>query len=345
MKNVLLIAGGGTLGSYTSLELLRTGCAVDVIALEDLRSYNRNLRYIRERVSDELLLRLFQEKRYDGIVDFIHYPDIEQWKARFDLLASHTDRYVFLSSYRVYADEEHPLRESSPQLLDVFGESGLLAQDTYGIQKSYAERHILASKYKNWTIVRPLISFSHFRLDLVTLSGSHLLPRALAHKKVPLPEGARKQTAGLGWAGNVGKLIARLLFAPKACCEDFIVGNDENLTWEEIAAVYTEVMGLSFIWVDDAEYLKACTGNSYSDQIILYYDRLYNRLVDTSKAREAVGMKKDEFVGFRDALIYELSQLGADAVPRFIENEASRGINSRMDAWLETHGGVYAGAE
>ncbi len=338
MKNVLLIAGGGTLGSYTSLELLRMGHAVDVIALEPLQSYNRNLTYIRERVSDELLLRLFKEKRYDGIVDFLHYPDVEEWKPRFKLLAEHTERYIFLSSYRVYADEEHPLREGSPQLLDVFGQQGLLAHDSYGIPKSRAERHIRASAYKNWTIVRPLISFSHFRLDLVTLSGSHLLPRALAHKKVPLPQEARRLTAGVGWAGNAGKLIARLLFAPQARCEDFIVGNDENLTWEQVADIYAELMGLEFVWVGAEDYLRACTGNFYSDRIILYHDRLYDRLVDNSKVRAAAGMEREEFVGVRDALIYELSQLGPDGKQRFIDNDLSRQIGRRMDAWLEAHG-------
>ena len=33
MKTVLLIAGGGTLGTYTGLELLRLGCKVDIICL------------------------------------------------------------------------------------------------------------------------------------------------------------------------------------------------------------------------------------------------------------------------------------------------------------------------
>ena len=39
-KNVLLIAGGGTLGTYASEELLRLGHSVDVICLEDKVSDN-----------------------------------------------------------------------------------------------------------------------------------------------------------------------------------------------------------------------------------------------------------------------------------------------------------------
>lgn len=39
-KSVLLIAGGGTLGKYTAAELLRLGCFVDIICLEDYVSDN-----------------------------------------------------------------------------------------------------------------------------------------------------------------------------------------------------------------------------------------------------------------------------------------------------------------
>ena len=41
----LLIAGGGTLGTYVSEELLRLGHKVDVICLEDKVSFNDDLRF------------------------------------------------------------------------------------------------------------------------------------------------------------------------------------------------------------------------------------------------------------------------------------------------------------
>ena len=46
-KKVLLIAGGGTLGTYTAKELLRLGCYVDVLCPEDKESDNeKNISYI-----------------------------------------------------------------------------------------------------------------------------------------------------------------------------------------------------------------------------------------------------------------------------------------------------------
>ena len=338
-KRILLIAGGGTLGRYACLELLRLGAEVTVIALEETISFNKNLICIRERVSDELLKQLFEEKRYDAIIDFLHYPVMEEYKERFELLASNTDHYVFLSSYRVYADAEHPLREKSPQLLDLYGENGLLQFDDYGIMKSHAERHIRASAYKNWTIVRPLISFSHFRFDLVTLGAHQIFTRALGDKRLLLPAAARDQTAGLGWAGNTGRLIARLALNPETLQEDYIIGNDENLTWEQIAEIYTEVMGLKFFWVETEEYLRVCTPNREQDRIILSYDRLYDRVIDNEKVRRATGMRKEEFVGFRDALIYELAQLETrpDLIDRFTKSEEALRFNDRIDEWLKAH--------
>ena len=42
-KSVLLIGGGGTLGTYTAFELLKLGCRVDVICPENKISHNKRL--------------------------------------------------------------------------------------------------------------------------------------------------------------------------------------------------------------------------------------------------------------------------------------------------------------
>lgn len=334
---VLLIAGGGTLGSYTSLQLLKAGADVTVIALEDYIPLNGNLRYIREKVDDDLLCRVLTKTHFDAVVDFLHYSNPDDYKKRLPILAENCDHLLFLSSYRVYADREHPLRENSPQLLDVYGNTGLLAHDGYGISKSFEERIIRESGYKNCTILRPLISFSHFRLDLVTLPTGLIILRAAEGKNLVLPAAARDKTAAVGWAGNAGKLIARLTLNPKTADEDYIIGNDENLTWEQIADIYSDVLGIKFAWIDSEEYLRLCTDGSNAAKIILYYDRLFDREVDNTKVREATGMRREDFTGFRDGLIYEISQLSADPnrVKSMTEKEPTREYSRRLDDWFE----------
>ena len=54
---------------------------------------------------------------YDGIVDFMIYNSGEL-PYFLPLLPEHTDHYIYLSSYRVYDNKEHPVRETSPRLID-----------------------------------------------------------------------------------------------------------------------------------------------------------------------------------------------------------------------------------
>ena len=336
-RRVLLIAGGGTLGSYAAEELLRQGCKVDVIALEPLISYNQDLTYIQARVDDALLQGLFAQHHYDAIVDFIHYPDAQAYEARGRLLMENTDHLIFLSSYRVYADQEHPLRENSPQLFDVCGDEYFLANEKYAVPKSRIERFLRASEYKNWTIVRPMISFSHFRLDLVTLGAHLLLVRSRKNKKIILPEGARQQTAGLTWAGNSGRMIARLALSDKTFCQDYIIGTDENMTWQQAADIYTELLGSQFVWVDTQDYADCVHGDNYNSRCILLHDRVYNRRVDNSKVLAATGFRREELPSVRDGLIYELNILTQrpDLVARF--ESMGEAANLRMDEYLASH--------
>ena len=161
MKSVLLIAGGGTLGRYTAAELLRLGYRVDIICLEDNVSDNRRLRYYKGYAELEYLKDFLKDRFYDGIVNFIHYEDVNTYKPVHKLLSENTEHLIFLSSYRVYADLEHPITETSPILYDTVQDEEFLKNETYAIPKSKAEWFIRnESGTKNYTIVRPVISFS-----------------------------------------------------------------------------------------------------------------------------------------------------------------------------------------
>ena len=87
-KKVLLIGGGGTLGTYTAEELLRLGCFVDVICLEEKRSEDDRLCYYRAKATPEFLQGLFEKDHYDGIVNFLHYPEVEDYKPYHELLTA-----------------------------------------------------------------------------------------------------------------------------------------------------------------------------------------------------------------------------------------------------------------
>jgi len=303
-KKVLLIAGGGTLGSYTAEECLRLGYKVDVICLEDKTSADDNLKYHKATASIEYLEKLFSENHYDGIVNFIHFPDYKEYIPYHELLTANTKHLIFLSSYRVYADLEHPITENSPQLLDVIDDDpDFLENEDYALAKSRAERYLLNNKCpKNWTIVRPVISFSDRRLDISMVSGHTVIEYARKGKPVEVPLEGKKLTAGLDWAGNSGKLIANLLFKEGVIGEAYTISTAQNLTWEEIADIYTELLGVKFEW-KPASF-------SY-DNWNWRYDRLYDRVIDNSKVLKATGLSSSDFKSIKEGIYTELKKLGA----------------------------------
>ena len=308
-KSVLLIGGGGTLGTYTAEELLNLGYLVDVICLEEKTSDNERLCFYKEKATVEILSKLFSEKHYDGIINFIHYEEVEDYKPFHKLLSENTGHLIFLSSYRVYADLEHPVTENAPMLLDVTGDEKFLKEEKYALSKARTEKFLREeSGTKNWTIVRPVISFSDRRLDLVVRSGRDILKFAQKGEAVLLPEEARHKTAGLDWSKNTGKLIANLLFKEEAYEQAYTVSSAQNLTWEEVANIYKELIGVNIKWISTEEYFET---DSFirSCPWILLYDRFFDRCIDNSKILKATGLKKEDFTSIKEGIKIELEKI------------------------------------
>lgn len=310
-KKVLLIGGGGTLGRYTSAELLNKGCKVDVICLEDYISDHKNLCYFQANADLEYLTDFLSDQYYDGIVNFVHYPDAEQYKPVHMLLTSKTDQLIFLSSYRVYADLQHPITETAPQLLDVSDDKEFLENEDYAVSKSKCEHYIREeSGTDNWTIVRPVISFSERRFDIIYPQSADSIKKHIAENDpIILPKDAKNLTAGLDWAGNSGKLIANLLFKEKALREAFTVSSAQNCTWGEVADMYTDICGITFHWVTFEEYLDATPYEKTGGKWRLNYDRLYDRKIDNHKILTVTGLQKDDFKPIKQGIEMELSKV------------------------------------
>ena len=340
MKKALLIGGGGTLGEYAAEELLKKGWAVDVLAPEELTSLNRNLRYFRGMADDATLKELFAANRYDAVVDYLHYRDSEVYKTRADFLLANTEQLVFLSSYRVYAGSQdpEPITEESPLLLDV-APPEFAEKDWYAGPKTREERHLRASGKKNWTIVRPRISFSHYRLDLLLTGGDQLLPRSAAGKPMLLPEESRYLTAGVGWAGNVGKMFAGIAGNERALGEAFTFGTGERRTWDEVARYFEEILGAKFIWVPCADYVKNATPDDFIFRQAWTYDRALSRLVDCSKVKDVCGLTDSDFLPIREGIVHELHHLQGrpDLVKRFYTS-LGESIAAKTDAYLAAKG-------
>ena len=309
MKKVLLIGGGGTLGTYTAKRLLEKGVAVHVVCLEDKTSKNENLRYYKTRADLDVLKEFLADKHYDGIVNYLHYSEVSEYPPVHKLLTEKCDHLIVLSSYRVYADET-PVLETSPKLLDVSKDEQFVATEKYAISKAKLEKFLnTEDKDGHWTVVRPVISFSKLRFDLVTYYGQDLIKKMQSGETIPVPIEAKDLVAGLDWAGNSGKLIADLLFNEETFGEAYTVSSAQNITWGEVAELYTELIGAKFEWVSLKEYQKA---TNYYNNYALLYDRLFDRTIDNTKILKATGLAKDDFTSIKEGLKFEYSMIGKE---------------------------------
>lgn len=314
MKKVLVLGGTGAMGKYLVPKLTQKEYQVDVLTLDDVESKISNLKYIKGNGWDEDLISELLKNKYDAIVDFLIY-NTPLFKKKIPQFLSNTDQYVYLSSYRVFADS-CPINESSPRLLETSKDEIFLASDDYSLHKATGEDNLKKSGFNNFTIVRPAITYSSKRCQLVTLERSLILPAIRENKPVLLPETAKNIEGTMSWGGDVAEMISRLVFNEKALGEDFNVTTSEHHKWGEIAEYYKEIFGLQSEWVGEKEYFDSRTDASpeWRQTLIwqLHFDRLYNRIMDNTKILNTTGLKQSDLKTLYEGLSFEKENLLAN---------------------------------
>ncbi len=332
MRKILVLGGTGAMGRYAVPELLRLGFEIHNVALDKLSIEHTNLTHeVANAMDDAWLKEKLEGTRYDAILDFMSYT-VSRFKARMDVLLDNTDQYMFLSSCRVYANEEVPVRETSPRLLDVSKDEEYLKlyETEYSLYKATEENMLINSGKKNWTIILPATTYSTGRSQLVTLEANTFVYRALTGKPVAIPEQAKNCPATLSWGGDVGVMIARLAGKPEALGEKFIVASTEHNTWGEIAEIYHELIGLKYEWVDKEDYLHILSGETISPyaRYQLEYARMFDRITDNSKILRTTNMKQEELMTFYDGMKSELTKISVNDIT---PNDP---VNQRMDEYF-----------
>lgn len=312
-RKILVLGATGAMGKYLIPYLAEAGHAVDAVSLDEMQSPWGNVKYIKADAKDQTVLKEMLEKNYDAVVDFMIYRTADL-VSYLPLFLNHSGHYLYLSSYRIYDDKEHPVRETSPRLLDSADDLILRNSDDYSVYKARGENIVRTFPKERWTIIRPAITYSLMRYQLVTLEAAHTVGRAFAGKKVVVPEQARCKLATMSWAGDVARMIDRLLFNEKAFGETFSVCTAEHHTWGEIADYYREICGLQAVWVDKEDYLRIISTDPYASAARwqLEVDRLFDRDMDNSKVLAATGMKQAELMPLYDGLKKEIERCPRD---------------------------------
>lgn len=329
-RNILLLGGTGAMGLYLAPELAERGYRVKVIALDDASLFDHpRIAYVKADACDDAVLKGLLKERFDGMVDFLLYPRTEHFQQRYEMMLNNTDHYFFLSTYRIYGGDA-PVTETTPRLLDVSKDRDFLATEDYALYKARQEDILQASPFTNWTIVRPSITYSKFRFQLVTLEAPFVVGRALKGLPIVLPKAALDVPTTMTWAGDTAKMFAGLLFNAAACRECFTLATAEHHTWREVADYYGEFIGLKYVAADTEDYIRI-QGGSAGARYQLDYDRLFPRIIDNRKVLRVAGLDQADFMPLKSGLKKELAALPPDRWTDFGE------VGARMDDYLEKH--------
>lgn len=328
-KNILVLGATGAMGRYLVPALAENGFRVDAISLDDVPDTLEHVTYYKRNAKDDTVLsELLNSRDYDAVVDFMLYSEAE-FQSRYELFLQKTKHYLFFSSYRVYADLERPIKETSPRLLEASDDVEFLShKDTeYALYKARKEDILCRSSYQNWTILRPSMVYSTYRYQLIGLEAPTFIPRAQAGKTVILPENAMTQHAALTWSGDVAKMIVGLLLNENAFGETYTVASGEAITWGEVTEIYKKALKMDVLTVSREEYAKIFAPFQ-SEWYKHLYDRFYDRLIDNSKILAVTGLTATDFTDFETGVCRELSKMKDKSIWK--ENA----ISQQMDRYL-----------
>lgn len=169
----------------------------------------------------DFLHPLLQKERWDAVVDFMIYTTSD-FKSRVNLFLNATKQYVFISSARVYAKNDGLIKEDSPRILDVCQDKEYLSTDEYALSKARQENLLLSSCLKNWTIIRPYITFSDARLQLSCLEKEYWLKRVLDNKPIVFSKDLANKTTTFTCGNDVAKGIAAIIGKKRLWEKSFI---------------------------------------------------------------------------------------------------------------------------
>lgn len=310
MKRILVFGGTGAMGVYLVDILSKTGLfTIDVTSRSSRESNLSNVFFIKGNARDNDFMEFLLTRKYDIIIDFMNY-NLDEFAGRCNTLLSSCGQYIWFSSSRVYADSKSPITENSPRLLEVSDDKDFLATNRYALRKARQEDLITTSGFKNYTIIRPYITYSNERLQLGIYEKEQWLYRILKGRDLVINKGIIDKQTTLTYGYDVSLAISKLVDNQEAFGRVIQIASSENMTWREILELYLDVLKekknlMPSIYLSDN--MKAID-ELYEGGYNTIYDRVYNRHFDSSLIEQLSHVsggvfKKDMRTGLRECLI------------------------------------------
>ena len=301
---ILILGGTGAMG-VPLVKLLSAKDDMNVyVTTRSKKESMGNITYIQGNAKEVDFFNSLMDRNYDVIIDFVVYST-DELKNRLEVLLSKTRQYFFFSSSRCYADSKEPIKEDSPRLVDVCEDPEYLALDEYGMAKGREENLLRSTGKKNWTIIRPYITYNSYRIQLGVYEKENWLKRILEGRTIVFPKDIADKKTSLTYGPDVAGAILDLIGNEKAYGEAFHITTAESHTWREILEFYCQKIEEKTGKKPKVKYVE----NSKELQKVwnpwqIKYDRLYNREFDNSKIESVRGhyVYKDTFSGLEECL-------------------------------------------
>lgn len=288
---VLILGGTGSMGKPLVSILSSNHNNQIYVSTRGNYTNTSNIFYLKGNAHDTLFLKQILSTYYDVIIDFMYY-DSKEFEKRIDLLLSSTAQYFCISSARVYSDNQQPITENSPRLIDTIKDSIYLQGNDYSIEKCRTENILQQSKRKNWTIIWPYITYNDNRLQLGIYELHDWYYRFCKSRTIPISKNIASATTTLTYGYDVAKGINALIGRKEALGETYHITSPIAITWKEIIEIY------------DKTILKI-TGHNIKYQITkddifshfgiiepqIIYDRNYTRIFNNTKIGEYINVR------------------------------------------------------
>lgn len=322
MINILLIGGTGVIGkSLTEELLLSKNFSVFITTRNTNLSSSSEITYIYGDSLDEFFIKnIIDSHDFDVIVDFMVYPT-SLFSKLVSYFLNNCMHYIFLSSYRVYSDSGNKkLTEESLRLIDdTTINYNYRKSEEYAIKKAKQENILFEKNMKNWTILRPSITFGKNRIQLFCFECSFYLPRIMNDLPIVIPKYIKDIKTTYTDSNFSAKYILNIINNKNHFTQVFNLCSDFNTTWGNIFDFFSKELDAKFIEVD-FEQFKSLHVNLYQ----VKFDRMLNRNLSNSKLLSHVVVKNSlPTCSFFDKLRKSLKESN--------EFKFSGRINGRMD--------------
>lgn len=326
-RRILLLGGTGAIGTHLACLLAMRGDNV-YVTTRSRRLSEKNITYIQGNAHENLFLEGLLQEFWDAIVDFMVYHT-EEFRVRIPQILSATKQYVFISTARVYGPTTlscELITEETPRLLDMIDDEEYMNTDEYALIKARQENILQETGQKNWTIVRPYITFAETRLQLGVLEKESWLWRALNGFSIVFSKDIAMHYTTLTYGRDVSQGIAGLIGLPVALGEAYHITTDEAYRWEEILEIYLSVLEEHLGHSPKIIMTDECLNLQFpAMQYQVKYCRLFERRFDNSKIRSAVPTLS--FRDTKDGLKYCLNTFLES--PEF--SSSATFLNAQMD--------------